>query len=246
MEASTSRTWRGDFRTLRALARRVPGSLDAPARLRAFYEPQARDYDGFRERLLHGRRRLIEALPFPAGGVWIDLGGGTGRNLEFAGERLDTLSQVYVVDLASPLLAQARARAAARGWRNVTLLEADVSALQLPEGCADVVTLSYSLTMMTDWLSAVEVAARLLKPGGLIGVVDFYVSRPGAAPLRQHRMFSRHFWPAWFRRSHVWLNPEHLPYLTHRFTGVMIEERLGSVPYMAGLRVPHYIFIGRR
>ena len=45
-----------------------------------------------------------------------------------------------------------------------------------PEGPADVVTFSYSLTMIPDWVRALEQAWALLKPGGTIGIVDFYVA----------------------------------------------------------------------
>ena len=56
----------------------------------------------------------------------------------------------------------------------------------------DVVTFSYSLTMIPDWFLAVDHAWRLLRPGGTIGVVDFYVSR-------------KHPDPGW--RRHPWSTP---------------------------------------
>ena len=51
---------------------------------------------------------------------------------------------------------------------------ADATRFRPPEGAADVVTFSYSLTMIPDWFAALENAAAMLKPGGTIGVVDFY------------------------------------------------------------------------
>ena len=61
-------------------------------------------------------------MPAKRGGVWVDLGGGTGSNLEYfrgaGGE--DTLSatfsKVYVVDLTPSLLEVAKARVEERGW----------------------------------------------------------------------------------------------------------------------------------
>jgi S-adenosylmethionine-diacylgycerolhomoserine-N-methlytransferase len=236
------------MRTLRALLRGAgrEGGAGSPESLSAFYQPQARDYDDFRERLLHGRAELIAALPLKPGAVWVDLGGGTARTLEYLGEGLRTLDRVYVVDLAAPLLAIARERIARHGWTNVTTLASSVTALDLPSGCADVVTCSYSLTMMDDWKGAIATARRLLRTGGTIGVVDFYVSHAVAIPQRQHGLFTRSFWPWWFRHSDVWLSADHLPALASHFDPVVIDECAGRVPYLPGAKVPYYRFIGRR
>ncbi|MFM7741372.1 MAG: SAM-dependent methyltransferase, partial [Planctomycetota bacterium] len=55
-------------------------------RLESFYGGQAKGYDDFRKRLLKGREELWKALPKPEGGVWVDMGGGTGANLENFGD----------------------------------------------------------------------------------------------------------------------------------------------------------------
>jgi hypothetical protein len=46
----------------------------------------AADYDGFRDRMLHGRQELVFDLPAEDGAVWVELGAGTGRNLDFLGD----------------------------------------------------------------------------------------------------------------------------------------------------------------
>ena len=44
-----------------------------------------------------------------AGGIWVDMGGGTGANLEMMGdEAVMSFAKVYVVDLCTPLLEVAR------------------------------------------------------------------------------------------------------------------------------------------
>ncbi len=63
-------------------------------RLESFYISQADLYDSYRHRMLHGRFPMIENMPAPKGGVWVDMGGGTGSNLEFFGEHLDHWSKV--------------------------------------------------------------------------------------------------------------------------------------------------------
>src|SRR4029453_18006789 len=57
-------------------------------RLESFYRGQAVGDDTFRQRLLHGRQQLWTTLPLPDGGVWADMGGGTGANLAYLGESI--------------------------------------------------------------------------------------------------------------------------------------------------------------
>src|SRR5262245_48797574 len=74
-------------------------------RLESFYSKQAKDYDSYRKHLLKGRQEMYEAVPTPTGGVWLDIGGGTGSNLEYLGERIGSIRKIYLVDLSSSLLA---------------------------------------------------------------------------------------------------------------------------------------------
>lgn len=215
--------------------------------LEAFYAPQAAVYDSFRERLLHGRRELIEMLAPSAGERIIELGAGTGRNLLFLGEQLARLEQATLVDLCPALLEQARQRTAT--MPNVQVIEADATCWQ-PQQQVDCVYLSYALTMIPDWRATLRNAIAMLRPGGRLGVVDFYVS---AAPVHadadaglvQHGALTRWFWPRWFGHDGVHLNAEHLALLRRLLPDHALIEGLASVPYLPGLRVPYYRFVGR-
>jgi S-adenosylmethionine-diacylgycerolhomoserine-N-methlytransferase len=236
----------GTLKTLwHLLAARVRGTTHQE-RLESFYSGQADGYDDFRRKLLHGRREMIEALPIAAGGAWVDIGAGTGANAEFLGDRIALLKQVYQVDLCGPLLKVARDRAAERGWSNVATVEADATSYVPPQP-VDLVTFSYSLTMIPDWFAAIENAFRMLKPGGTIGVVDFYVSRkyPEAKHVR-HRWSTRVFWSTWFAFDNVFLSGDHLPFLERRFETLRLEERRGKVPFLPLARAPYYIYLGRK
>ena len=233
-----------DARVLLQLARGLPGGRSHADALERFYGPQAARYDAFRERLLHGRERLTSLLPCRTHGRMVELGGGTGRNLEFFGPRLDALGRVEVVDLCAPLLAVARTRL--RGRPNVHLVTADACTYQ-PSTPVDCVYFSYALTMIPDWRAAVDNALAMLKPGGTLGVVDFYVSaaRPPEGRVR-HPWATRAFWPRWFGHDGVHLDAEHLHALAARTEPVLCEERMAAVPYLPGLRAPYYLYIGRK
>lgn len=213
-------------------------------RMESFYGGQAEAYDDFRRRLLQGREELYSRLNVPAGGIWIEMGGGTGSNLEYLGERIHQLGKVIVVDLSQSLLDVAARRAKDRGWSNVEVVAADATAFEL-EGGADVVTFSYSLTMIPNWFEAIENARRILKPGGKLGVVDFYVSRKfPAAEHQQHNWFTRNFWPVWFSNDNVFPSPDHVPFLMRHFHTDLFSEHRAKVPYIPLVRVPYYNFIG--
>jgi S-adenosylmethionine-diacylgycerolhomoserine-N-methlytransferase len=233
-----------DSRVLWQMLRGQPRSGSARERLQAFYAPQAKRYDAFRERLLRGRAELIERLPASPGAVLVELGGGTGSNMERLGARLPALHRYIVVDLCTALLDEARRRA--RSHPNVEIVEADVTQYR-PAQAADCVFFSYALTMIDDWRGALANAIGMLKPGGTLGVVDFYVSavkpRPGFA---HHPAWERWFWRRWFAHDGVRLSPDHLEALIAAMPDGQFQERRAAVPYLPGLQVPFYLFIGRK
>jgi S-adenosylmethionine-diacylgycerolhomoserine-N-methlytransferase len=230
-----------DARILLAMARGAAHGGSHAQRLQRFYAPQAQAYDAFRERLLHGREQLIESLPVPPDGRVVELGAGTGRNLEFFGRRLAQLRQVDAVDLCPALLQIARRRAAR--MPNVRVVEADATRYR-PEQPVDAVYFSYSLTMIPDWRAALDNALAMLVPGGALGVVDFYLPALGGEGRLSRRARANRFWRSWFAHDGVHLSEEHLPWLRERLEPRVCLERTGPVPYLPWLKVPHYVFVG--
>jgi S-adenosylmethionine-diacylgycerolhomoserine-N-methlytransferase len=216
-------------------------------RLESFYGPQATLYDGFREKFLHGRREMVQKLRLEPGSVWIDLGCGTGSNLEYVAEKVPTLERVYLVDLTDSLLQMARARVASHGWTNVEIVRDDVTKWRLGSEVANAITFSYSLTMIPDWFEAVKRADEMLKPGGELGVADFYVSRKHPdVGRKRHGGWLRSWWKYFFARDNVFLNEDHLPFLERNFELVSLVEQRKAIPYIPFPTVPYYQFIGRK
>jgi S-adenosylmethionine-diacylgycerolhomoserine-N-methlytransferase len=101
--------------------------------------------------------------------------------------------------------------------------------------------------MIPDWFAAIENAIRMLKPGGLIGVVDFYVGRKyPPAELKKQKWLARTLWQPWFATDNVFPSPDHLPFLLDRFEKVHVLEDRFRMPYVPLLRTPYYQFIGRK
>ena len=198
-------------------------------RLESFYSGQARAYDVYRHRFLHGRVPMIEVMPTPRRGVWLDMGGGTGANLEHLKDSMASFSRVIVLDLCGPLLEVARGHIASNGWTNVETLEADACSASTPglpkAGTVDLITMSYSLTMIPDWRAALNNAYRMLRPGGYIAVADFTITPESGA-------WNRALWPAVFKLDHVNLNEDHITTLSAMFRKVNLGVSAGGFPWV--------------
>ncbi len=226
----------GDARILWRLLRGKPAGGSHAENLQAFYGPQADGYDAFRARLLHGRLDMLAALDVMPGNVVVELGCGTGSSLDILADRVDGLGRLILVDLCPALLDKARARAAGRP--NVMVIEGDAARWR-PPAIADRVILSYALTMMPDWQRVLANAREMLRPGGRIGVVDFYLPE-AVNPVEKL------FWRNWFAHDGVDLSFARLAELRRQFPLHFATEERGPVPYLPGLRVPYFYFLGVR
>ncbi len=224
-------------------------STDLKSRLEEFYSGQSGDYDSFRKKLLHGRETLMGEIGqrLEPGATVLDMGGGTGHNIAGLGTHLAKLGRVDIIDLCSPLLGVAQARITKEGWTNVHTAEADATKFVPPAGPVDAITFSYSLTMIPDWFLALERAFCNLKPGGIIGVVDFYISRKWPeGKYKKHGTLTRGLWPLWFANDNVFPSQDHLPWLGSHFESLILEEGKGKIPYVPFLKAPYYVFLGRK
>lgn len=231
-----------EARVVLSMLRGMPRKGAQRDRLNHFYGNQASAYDRFRERLLAGRQELVEQLQLPPGSLVVELGAGTGSNLRWFSSATLAECSFELVDLCQPLLSQARRRW--NDFANVQVIEADAATYRSSQP-ADVVLLSYALTMMPQWRQVLENAQRMLCTGGRLAVVDFYVS--DASPVHpnvRHSWFTRAFWPRWFSHDGVQLDPHRLAALQAMFPQHQLHELRHRLPYLAGLRVPYFRFIG--
>lgn len=236
-------TWRDDLRVLGQFLHGRRNGADHAANLDAFYGPQADAYDRFRERLLPGRAEFMRALDLSPGQRVVDFGAGTGRHWLFVEPALPQLAQVDLVDLCTPLLDVARRRFA--GFANVRAIHADAQVWRSEEP-GDAAIFSYSLSMIPDWRAALANAVRQVRPGGLIGIIDFYtLPRIPPVPLQPLSPPSRFFWPRWFGYDGVMLRPDLLPTLLTMGTTLRLMQGRARLPYLPLLRAPWFYWVGR-
>ncbi|WP_228726965.1 class I SAM-dependent methyltransferase [Novosphingobium aureum] len=147
------------------------------------YRWQRPIYDVTRKYYLFGRDRLIGELDARAGMAVLELGCGTGRNLELIAKAWPG-ARLYGLDISAEMLKSARGRLGGKG--RLALGDAtafDAQALFERIGF-DRIVLSYAVSMIPDWQRAVRRAAASLVPGGSLQVVDFGPCDGLPAPLR--------------------------------------------------------------
>jgi S-adenosylmethionine-diacylgycerolhomoserine-N-methlytransferase len=129
-------------------------------------------FDLSRRLVLFGRERAIAALRLDDAHAAVEIGCGTGRNLELMAEAYPAL-RLTGVDISGEMLKSARAKMArARLTERVTLQHGDAAGAPM-DGQASRILMSYSLSMVPDWRRALAAAIDALAPGGILAVVDF-------------------------------------------------------------------------
>ena len=100
----------------------------------------------------------------------VDIGTGTGRMLEVFGPHI---GKGLGIDLSRQMLNVARAHLDAAGLRNCRVRQGDIYDLDLPSGTYDVAVLHHVLHFLDDPAAAISQAARTLRPGGRLIIVDY-------------------------------------------------------------------------
>jgi len=139
----------------------------------SYFGANAQNWDDIRS--LHVSEESVEQALVSLVGknkidTFLDIGTGTGRILEL----LAPLSQQATgIDASREMLAIARAKLQESGLKNVQVRHGDLFSLPFEAQSVDLVTIHQVLHFLSDPGEALAEAARMLKPGARIAIVDF-------------------------------------------------------------------------
>ena len=102
----------------------------------------------------------------------LDLGSGGGIDVLLSARRVGPTGKAYGVDMTNEMLALARRNAAKARATNVEFLEGLIEDLPLPDASIDVVISNCVINLSTDKPAVVREIARVLRPGGRVGISD--------------------------------------------------------------------------
>ncbi|MBI2175856.1 class I SAM-dependent methyltransferase [Candidatus Woesearchaeota archaeon] len=146
------------------------------ALINQWYSSHAGNYDALmngRHELRHARETLMGLLDIREGYKVVEVSVGTGKNFPHYKK---ARAEVVGVDITSNMLDVAMRKARKLDLAGVVLMEGDGRRLPFRESSFDVGVLTYALSAIPDNLQALSETARVVRPGGRIGILDFYHS----------------------------------------------------------------------
>ncbi len=119
------------------------------------------------------RRRFRALLRIRPGESGVDVGCGVGHLTCELADEVGTSGRITGVDASADMLAGAAARVRAQRLDDrVALRAGDAIALGLPDASADFLVAVQTYSYVPDIAAAIAEAARVLKPGGRLGVLE--------------------------------------------------------------------------
>jgi arsenite methyltransferase len=106
------------------------------------------------------------------GEVVLDLGSGGGIDVILSAKRVGPTGVAYGLDMTDEMLSLARKNAQEAGIANVHFLKGVIEQIPLPADSVDVVISNCVINLSVDKPAVLTEMARVLKPGGRVGVSD--------------------------------------------------------------------------
>jgi SAM-dependent methyltransferase len=106
------------------------------------------------------------------GEVVLDLGSGGGIDVILSAKRVGPTGVAYGVDMTDEMLALAQQNAREVGIANAHFLKGEIENVPLPAESVDVVISNCVINLSTDKAAVLTEMARVLRPGGRLGITD--------------------------------------------------------------------------
>jgi arsenite methyltransferase len=117
----------------------------------------------------------------------LDLGSGGGIDVILSARRVGGAGRAYGLDMTDEMLELARRNAAEAGVGNVEFLQGYIEDVPLPDASVDVVISNCVINLSPDKPRVFDEIARVLRPGGRLGVSDIVAADHLAPEERAER-----------------------------------------------------------
>jgi SAM-dependent methyltransferase len=114
----------------------------------------------------------VAVAELAAGETVLDLGSGGGLDVLLSARRVGPEGTVYGLDMTDEMLELGKQNAEKAGLRNVHFLKGLIEQIPLPSESVDVVISNCVVNLSIDKPAVLTEIARVLKPGGRIGISD--------------------------------------------------------------------------
>lgn len=158
-------------------------------------------YERFAARLAPVADQLVNLLEIHAGEHVLDLATGTAQ-VAVRAARAGAI--VTAIDIAEPMLAKARARAAEEGLQ-ITFDQGDIEYLPYEDACFDVPVSNFGLIFAPDHANVAAELARVSRPGARLG---FTAWKPNPKLGELYRRFTEN--PIEGREAYEWGREDHV------------------------------------
>jgi len=158
------------------------------------YQSGAKHYDLFVRiypliglRMETYRSRAVELLRLKRGDLVVELGCGTGLNFSRILKQIGPEGRLIGVDLTPGMLACAQERVKCSGWKNIELVQSDITKYNLPERVNAVLSVGV-FGFVAEYDRVIKAISCALVPGGRLVIGD------GKKPER---------WPSWLLKLFI-------------------------------------------
>ena len=158
---------------------------ESEAKIAAMFDRVAPRYD-LLNRLLSARqdqrwrRQLTAMVPFRPGGRYLDVATGTGDVLLSVARARTEYQEHLGVDISAEMLALAQKKAKTSGLKPTPQFrQMSAERLLLPDGAFDCLSISFGLRNVVRRDQAIKEFYRVLGPGGVLLILEFFLPRKG-------------------------------------------------------------------
>lgn len=162
---------------------------DKQSKVKDVFQSVAPSYDLMNDLMSFGVHRYwkqytIALSRLRKGQIALDLAGGSGDITRLLSEKVGTEGQVYLADINEAMLKTGRDKLCNAGYyANIHYVQGNAETLPFVDDTFHCITMGFGLRNVTDKEKALRAMYRVLKPGGMLMILEF--SKPVLPGLNQ-------------------------------------------------------------